>query len=47
MKPIFGRGPSLQLRLLIAVTLSASLMLADSRLDAFSSVRYFLNTLVS
>ncbi|MGL6258549.1 rod shape-determining protein MreC [Vibrio sp. WXL103] len=47
MKPIFGRGPSLQLRLFIAVVLSASLMLADSRLDAFSSVRYFLNTLVS
>ncbi|OEE33543.1 rod shape-determining protein MreC [Vibrio genomosp. F10 str. ZF-129] len=47
MKPIFGRGPSLQFRLFLAVTLSASLMLADSRLGAFSSVRYFLNSLVA
>ena len=47
MKPIFGRGPSLQLRLFFAVTLSASLMLADSRLDAFSSVRYLLNSMVA
>jgi len=47
MKPIFGRGPSLQLRLFFAVVLSASLMLADSRLDAFSGVRYFLNSLVA
>lgn len=47
MKPIFGRGPSLQLRLLFAVTLSASLMLADSRLDAFSNVRYLLNSVVA
>ena len=47
MKPIFGRGPSLQLRLFFAVTLSASLMLADSRLDAFSNVRYLLNSMVA
>lgn len=47
MKPIFGRGPSLQLRLLFAVIASASLMLADNRLDAFSGVRYFLNSLVA
>ncbi|EHK9049727.1 rod shape-determining protein MreC [Vibrio vulnificus] len=47
MKPIFGRGPSLQLRLFFAVIASASLMLADGRLDAFSSVRYFLNSLVA
>ncbi|WP_046224502.1 rod shape-determining protein MreC [Vibrio sp. ECSMB14106] len=47
MKPIFGRGPSLQLRLFFAVTLSASLMLADSRLDAFSNVRYLLNSVVA
>ncbi|MDP2572985.1 rod shape-determining protein MreC [Vibrio penaeicida] len=47
MKPIFGRGPSLQLRLFFAVILSASLMLADSRLDTFSSVRYFLNSSVA
>jgi len=47
MKPIFGRGPSLQLRLFFAVVISASLMLADSRLDAFSNVRYLLNSMVA
>ncbi len=47
MKPIFGRGPSLQLRLFFSLSLSASLMLVDSRLDAFSHVRYFLNSVVS
>ncbi|MGO1297368.1 MAG: rod shape-determining protein MreC [Vibrio sp.] len=47
MKPIFGRGPSLPLRLFFAVMISASLMLADSRLDAFSHVRFLLNSLVA
>ncbi|EPP20767.1 Rod shape-determining protein MreC [Vibrio fluvialis I21563] len=47
MKPIFGRGPSLQLRLFFAVVLSASLMLADSRLGTFSHVRFLLNSLVA
>ncbi|MBL4829671.1 MAG: rod shape-determining protein MreC [Aliivibrio sp.] len=47
MKPIFSRGPSLQLRLFIAVIISASLMLADSRLNTFSDIRYFLNSLVA
>ncbi len=47
MKPIFGRGPSLQLRLFFAVILSASLMLADSRLGAFAEVRYILNSIVA
>jgi rod shape-determining protein MreC len=47
MKPIFGRGPSLQLRLFFAVVVSASLMLADTRLGAFSQVRYFLNSLIA
>ncbi len=47
MKPIFGRGPSLQQRLFFAVILSASLMLADSRLGAFANVRYLLNSMVA
>ncbi len=47
MKPIFGRGPSLQQRLFFAVILSASLMLADSRLGAFSQVRFLLNSMVA
>ncbi|XAW89767.1 rod shape-determining protein MreC [Vibrio sp. CDRSL-10 TSBA] len=47
MKPIFGRGPSLQLRLFFAVIISASLMLADSRLGTFTHVRFLLNSLVA
>lgn len=47
MKPIFGRGPSLQLRLFLAILLSASLMLADSRLGAFANIRYLLNSAVA
>ena len=47
MKPIFGRGPSLQLRLFFAVIMSASLMLADSRLGAFAEIRYLLNSMVA
>jgi rod shape-determining protein MreC len=47
MKPIFGRGPSLQLRLFFAVIISASLMLADTRLGMFTQVRYFLNSMVA
>ncbi len=47
MKPMFGRGPSLQLRLFFAILLSVSLMLADSRLDAFANVRYLLNSAVA
>ncbi|AAW84868.1 rod shape-determining protein MreC [Aliivibrio fischeri] len=47
MTPIFGRGPSLQFRLFIAVMVSASLMLADSRLNTFSDIRYLLNSFVS
>ncbi|MBD1574503.1 rod shape-determining protein MreC [Vibrio sp. S17_S38] len=47
MKLIFGRGPSLQLRLFFALVISAGLMLADSRLDTFSNVRYLLNSTVS
>lgn len=47
MKPIFGRGPSLQLRLFLAIIVSASIMLADSRLGAFTQVRFLLNSLVA
>ncbi|MEZ8094894.1 rod shape-determining protein MreC [Photobacterium swingsii] len=47
MKPIFGRGPSLQLRLFLAILLSVSLMLADSRLDAFANIRYLLNSAIA
>ncbi|MGL4600458.1 MAG: rod shape-determining protein MreC [Plesiomonas sp.] len=47
MKPIFGRGPSLQLRLFLAIIASISLLIMDSRVITFSSVRSSLDTLVS
>ncbi|GEM75953.1 rod shape-determining protein MreC [Vibrio sagamiensis] len=47
MKSIFGRGPTLQLRLFLAVIISTSLMMADNRLDTFSNVRFLLNSMVA
>ena len=47
MKPIFSRGPSLQLRLIIAVIVAITLLIADNRLGAFSKVRQYLDTAVS
>ncbi|MGL5335623.1 MAG: rod shape-determining protein MreC [Enterovibrio sp.] len=47
MNPIFGRGPSLQLRLLLALIICTGLMLADKRLDAFSGFRFVLNSVVA
>lgn len=47
MKPIFGKGPSPQLRLFLAIIFSASLILVDTRLDAFSGVRFVLNSTVA
>lgn len=47
MKPIFGRGPSLQLRLFFALLISVGLVLADGRFNAFTNVRYLLNSLVA
>ncbi len=47
MKPIFGQGPSLPLRLFFALLISVSLILADTRLNAFSKVRYLLNSIVA
>ncbi|CAJ1900599.1 MULTISPECIES: rod shape-determining protein MreC [Aeromonas] len=47
MKPIFGRGPSLQLRLFLAVIISIAAIVADSRFGVFSHVRVYLSSLVS
>ncbi|VFS61446.1 rod shape-determining protein MreC [Leminorella grimontii] len=47
MKPIFSRGPSLQLRLILAVVLAVSLIIVDSKLGVFSKVRSYLDTAVS
>ncbi|MBK5071462.1 rod shape-determining protein MreC [Budviciaceae bacterium CWB-B4] len=47
MKPIFSRGPSLQLRLFLAVIFAIVLIVVDSRLSIFSKVRSYLDTAVS
>ena len=47
MKPIFDRGPSLQLRLFLAVIISVAAIVADSRFGVFSHVRVYLSSLVS
>ncbi|MFM2479251.1 rod shape-determining protein MreC [Celerinatantimonas sp. MCCC 1A17872] len=47
MKPIFSRGPSLQLRLLLALIVSVALIYTDSHFKPFSIVRGYLASLVS
>lgn len=47
MKPIFTRGPSLQLRLMIALIASVALIYADSKFLPFKPVRSYLDSLVS
>ncbi|ATG75264.1 rod shape-determining protein MreC [Zobellella denitrificans] len=47
MKPIFGRGPSLPIRLALAVVASLALIVADSRYASFNEVKVYLNSLVS
>ncbi|WP_116474443.1 rod shape-determining protein MreC [Zobellella maritima] len=47
MKPIFGRGPSLQIRLVLAVIASVALIIGDSRYHAFSEAKLYLYSLVS
>ncbi|SFN27165.1 rod shape-determining protein MreC [Izhakiella capsodis] len=47
MKPIFSKGPSLQLRLFTAVLVAIVVIVADSRLGAFSRIRTYMDTAVS
>ncbi len=47
MKPIFSRGPSLQLRLFLAVIVAIAIIVADSRLGSFTQIRNYLDTSVS
>lgn len=47
MKPIFSRGPSLQLRLFLAVIAAIALIVADSRLSVFVKIRNYMDTAVS
>lgn len=47
MKPIFSRGPSLQLRLFLAVIAAIGLIVADNRLGTFVKIRNYMDTAVS
>lgn len=47
MKPIFSRGPSLQLRLFLAVMVAIATIIADSRLGMFVKIRTYMDTTVS
>jgi rod shape-determining protein MreC len=47
MKPIFSRGPSLQIRLFLAVLVALGVIIADSRLGTFSQIRTYMDTAVS
>ncbi|OTA17491.1 rod shape-determining protein MreC [Xenorhabdus vietnamensis] len=47
MKPIFSRGPSLQLRLFFAIVIAIILIVVDSRLGIFHKVRSYMDTAVS
>ncbi|RKF21364.1 rod shape-determining protein MreC [Alginatibacterium sediminis] len=47
MKPIFGQGPSLELRLLVAVILSFVLVVVDSSFSSFNQWRMYLQAAVS
>lgn len=47
MKPIFSRGPSLQLRLFLTVVVAIAAIIADSRLGAFVQIRTYMDTAVS
>lgn len=47
MKPIFRRGPSLQLRIFIAVIVAIMLVAVDHRFEPFNKIRSYLDTAVS
>ncbi|CAG9429061.1 rod shape-determining protein MreC [Providencia alcalifaciens] len=47
MKPIFRRGPSLQLRIFIAVIIALVLVVIDHRFEPFNKIRNYLDTAVS
>ena len=47
MKPIFRRGPSLQLRIFIAVIIALVLVVIDHRFESFNKIRNYLDTAVS
>ncbi|STL79062.1 rod shape-determining protein [Escherichia coli] len=47
MKPIFSRGPSLQIRLILAVLVALGIIIADSRLGRSVKIRTYMDTAVS
>lgn len=47
MKLLFGRGPSLQLRLFFAVLVSVASIVADARFHFFDGVRIYMDSVVS
>nr|WP_314264420.1 rod shape-determining protein MreC [uncultured Moellerella sp.] len=47
MKPIFRRGPSLQLRICIAIIVAIALLVVDHRFEPLNKVRTYLDTAVS
>lgn len=47
MNTIFSRGPSLVNRLAMALVASIVLIVVDSKLDGFASIKVYLNSLVS
>ncbi|QKJ85429.1 Cell shape-determining protein MreC [Paramixta manurensis] len=47
MKPIFSRGPSLQLRLFLAVIVAIGIIVADSHMGSFTRIRNYMDTAVS
>ena len=47
MKPIFSRGPSLQLRLFLAILTAIVLIFADSKVGTFVQIRTYMDTAVS
>ncbi len=47
MKPIFSRGSSLQIRLVLAVLAAIAIIITDSHVSSFRSIRDYLDTSVS
>lgn len=47
MDTIFTRGPSLNIRLAMALVMSVVLIIADHKFDAFQSSRVYMNSLMS
>ncbi|MGL4858887.1 MAG: rod shape-determining protein MreC [Enterobacteriaceae bacterium] len=47
MNPIFSRGPSLQLRLFLAIVCAIALIITDTRMGLFVQVRSYLDTFMT